>query len=174
MSLILLQNRLLCYNIIMKKLITTLLIIKKEDKILLAEKKRGFGSGLINGVGGKIEPNESIEEGMIRETQEEIGILPLQYEEVAEIVFDEFVKGEKTLVEMHVYLAKDYDGEPIETEEMKPIWIDIKDIPFEKMFKDDKFWLPEILKGNKLEAKFRFDENFNLLSYKIKTNKSSD
>lgn len=150
------------------------MIIKKEDKILLAEKKRGFGSGLINGVGGKIEPNESIEEGMIRETQEEIGILPLQYEEVAEIVFDEFVKGEKTLVEMHVYLAKDYDGEPIETEEMKPIWIDIKDIPFEKMFKDDKFWLPEILKGNKLEAKFRFDENFNLLSYKIKTNKSSD
>jgi 8-oxo-dGTP pyrophosphatase MutT (NUDIX family) len=41
----------------------TLLFLHKPDeqKILLAMKKRGFGEGKWNGVGGKREPGESIE-----------------------------------------------------------------------------------------------------------------
>lgn len=34
---------------------TTLCLLKKENSILLAMKKRGFGAGKYNGVGGKIE-----------------------------------------------------------------------------------------------------------------------
>jgi len=48
----------------------TLLFLIKEDQILLAMKKRGFGMGRFNGVGGKIEPGETIEQAMIRECQE--------------------------------------------------------------------------------------------------------
>ena len=38
----------------MNKIETTLCLLKKDDSILLALKKRGFGEGNYNGVGGKI------------------------------------------------------------------------------------------------------------------------
>ena len=44
----------------------SLLFLRREDEILLAMKKRGFGKGRWNGVGGKVEVGESIEQAMIR------------------------------------------------------------------------------------------------------------
>jgi NADH pyrophosphatase NudC (nudix superfamily) len=62
----------------------TLLFLQKDDQILLAMKKRGFGSDRYNGVGGKLEPGETIEQALIRECQEEIEVTPLSYRKVAE------------------------------------------------------------------------------------------
>ena len=45
-------------------------------------KKRGFGSGKYNGIGGKIEKGEIPDEAMIRETKEEIKVTPIKYEKV--------------------------------------------------------------------------------------------
>lgn len=42
--------------------------------MLLAMKKRGFGVGKFNGVGGKVEVGESEQEAAIREAEEEIGV----------------------------------------------------------------------------------------------------
>jgi len=64
----------------MKKMETTLCLFKRENQILLAMKKRGFGQGKYNGIGGKIEENETPEIAMIRETQEEIHAIPTKYE----------------------------------------------------------------------------------------------
>ena len=88
----------------MKELYTTLLHVIKDGKILLAEKKRGFGQGLLNGVGGKVEPDETIEEAMIREAKEEIGIIPINYKKRGLLVFEEFFKGEQTKETIHIYL----------------------------------------------------------------------
>ena len=151
----------------MKTQLTTLLLIIQDNNILLAEKKRGFGAGKYNGIGGKVEPNETIEEAMIRETQEEIGVTPINYKKQATITFDEWVNGEEKQVIMSVFVAKDYIGKIIETEEMKPMWFETNNIPYEKMFEDDKTWLPEILKGNTLNASFSFDKDFKMLSSKI-------
>lgn len=151
----------------MKTQLTTLLLIIQDNNILLAEKKRGFGAGKYNGIGGKVEPNETIEEAMIRETQEEIGVTPINYKKQATITFDEWVNGEEKQVIMSVFVAKDYIGKIIETEEMKPMWFETNNIPYEKMFEDDKTWLPEILKGNSLNASFVFDKDFKMLSSKI-------
>ena len=43
-------------------------------EVLLAMKKVRFGAGRWNGVGGKLEPGESIHEALVRETHEEIGV----------------------------------------------------------------------------------------------------
>lgn len=53
---------------------TTLCLIKKDGKLLLAEKKRGYGQGKINSAGGKLEQNETPEQAVIREIKEELGI----------------------------------------------------------------------------------------------------
>ena len=155
----------------MKTINTTLLLVIKDGKILLAQKKRGFGEGKFNGVGGKAEEGETIEQTMLRETKEEIGIVPTIYKKQDEIVFDEYMKGERSLVVMSIFVAKDFEGEPIESDEMRPEWFDLDKVPFDKMFPDDKFWFPHILDEKFVRGKFVFDENFKLISYSVDTSK---
>lgn len=149
------------------RLETTLCLLKRDNEILLAMKKRGFGEGKYNGVGGKIEKNETPEEAMIRETQEEINVTPLEYEKVGLIEFDEYYKGNKQNLIFHLYIIYDWEGTPCESEEMKPKWFSIDNIPYDKMFPDDKYWLPLILEGKKIRAYFKFDKDWNLLSKNI-------
>lgn len=151
----------------MNRLETTLCLLKRDNEILLAMKKRGFGEGKYNGVGGKIETNETPEEAMIRETQEEINVTPLKYEKVGLIEFDEYYKGKKQNLVFHLYIVYDWEGIPCESDEMNPKWFHIDSIPYDKMFPDDKYWLPLILEGRKIRAYFEFDENWNLLSKNI-------
>ena len=48
----------------------TLMFVVQGDSILLIEKKRGLGAGKINGPGGKIDPGETPEEAVMRETRD--------------------------------------------------------------------------------------------------------
>ncbi|MDO8590857.1 MAG: NUDIX domain-containing protein, partial [bacterium] len=54
--------------------LTTLCFLVRDDEVLLAMKKRGFGVGKFNGVGGKVTAGESVLEAMIREAKEEIRV----------------------------------------------------------------------------------------------------
>ena len=148
---------------------TTLCFLIKNDKILLATKKRGFGKDKYNGVGGKIEPGETKEQAMVRECMEEINILPTKYQNFGIITFDEYYKGNREQNILHIYIATEWTGVITESEEMKPEWFDIDKIPYDKMFPDDIYWLPLVIKGKIIEAFFKFDEEFNILSQDIKT-----
>ncbi len=54
--------------------LSTLCFLLKDNQILLAMKKRGFGEGKWNGVGGKVNEGESVERAALREMEEEIGV----------------------------------------------------------------------------------------------------
>ena len=152
----------------MKKMETTLCLLRRNEEILLAMKKRGFGEGKYNGVGGEIEGTETPEAAMLRETKEEIGVTPIQYEKVGVVSFDEFYKDEKVNLIFHLYMVTEWEGTPAESEEMQPKWFSIDSIPYNQMLPDDKYWLPLILEGKKIDAYFDFDEEWNLLSKDIK------
>ena len=154
----------------MSKIETTLLLLRRDNKILLALKKRGFGEGKYNGVGGKLELGETPEQAMIREAQEEIFIKPKKYEKIGIIEFIEFYKGSKENVLFHLFVATEWEGEPQESDEMKPEWFDETAIPYEKMFTDDQYWLPYVLNGKKINGFFEFDKEWNLISHKIEEN----
>lgn len=134
---------------------TTILFLIKDDKILLAMKKRGFGVGRWNGVGGKIEPGESIEQAAIRECQEEIGVTPHSLKKVAHLTFT-FPDGSDSLMS-HVFTTRQWEGEPTETKEMAPQWFNLGEIPYDTMWQDDPLWLPHVLDGKKVVATFMFD-----------------
>ncbi len=152
----------------MKKEITaTLLFLLKDDQVLLAMKKRGFGVGRYNGVGGKPEPDESIEQTLVRETQEEIGVTPTEFDKVAVLTFDELFKGEPAIMRIHVYTATKWEGTPIETEEMKPKWFSKDQLPYDTMWPSDLIWLPRIVKGEKLNANIELDENDKMVSHNV-------
>ena len=151
----------------MKRIETTLLLLRKNNLILLAKKKRGFGEGKYNGVGGKLEKDETPEQAMIRECQEEINVTPIEYEKVGEMEFLEYMKNDRVSLVFHLYTSTKWINEPTESEEMIPKWFSIEKIPYDEMFPDDKYWLPLVLKGEKFNGYFEFDENWNLVSYKI-------
>lgn len=145
----------------------TLLFLKRNDEILLAMKKRGFGAGRYNGVGGKIELGETIEQVLLRETREEIGVVPMHYWPVAE---HDFVKNHDTdpfHMYVHVYFCDEWQGEPVETDEMAPEWFKAIDIPYDTMWSDDELWLPQVLAGNKVVGTFTFDKNDDVLSHSV-------
>lgn len=131
-------------------------------------KKRGHGVGRWNGVGGKVEANESLERAVIRECQEEIGVTPLELEKVAEIDFDELYQNTRKLLNVHIYIAKKWQGSPVETEEMAPRWFGFDEIPYKEMWNDDPYWLPQILAGKKLRASFTMDENDKVVEKSVK------
>ena len=145
----------------------SLLFLRKGDEVLLALKKRGFGEGRWNGVGGKVEPGETVEAAMIRETEEEIHVTPTQYEKVGDIRFDEYFKGIPTLMHVHIFIATAWTGEPKESEEMQPRWFDLGDVPFSNMWADDPFWLPQVLAGKKISADFKLDANDAIVSHTV-------
>ena len=151
----------------MKEITATLLFLIKDDQILLAMKKRGFGAGRFNGVGGKPEAGETIEQTLVRESIEEIGVKPTKFEQVAMIDFDEYFKGEPVFMHMHVFFATKWAGKPTESEEMAPEWFNQNQIPFEQMWPDDPYWLPQVLDGKRLKAEFKLDETDKIVSHKI-------
>jgi len=133
--------------------IETLLYIIQNERVLLILKKRGLGSGLFNGVGGKVERGETIEEAVIRECIEEVGVKPLNLKWMGLL---EFYNNNELYGYVHVYTANSYEGELRETDEAKPIWFRFDEIPYDKMWGDDIFWLPHVLNGKKIYGRFWF------------------
>jgi mutator protein MutT len=151
----------------MRDTVCTLLLLRRGDEILLAMKKRGFGSDRYNGVGGKIEKGETIEQALVRECREEIGVIPMNYWKVAEHNFLQDQGKEPWHMYVHVFLCDEWEREPVETEEMAPEWFKIQDIPYSNMWEDDEFWLPQVLAGNKVYGEFTFDEDDKLLTHNV-------
>lgn len=137
--------------------IVTLLFLIRDRQILLAMKKRGTGQGKWNGVGGKVAEGEDIGSATIRECEEEIGVKPKNLAKVAELEF--FIPSQNFKNLAHVYIARAWEGEIIETEEMAPKWFDFEAIPYDQMWSDDRLWLPRVLQGERLKASFVFDKD---------------
>lgn len=131
----------------------TLLFIIRDGEILLMEKKRGLGAGKINGPGGKIDPGETPLECAIRETKEELCITALRPVKMGEL---HFAMSDVPDILCHVFLARDFKGRPVETEEAKPLWCRLDDIPYDRMWRDDVFWLPLLLDGRTFHGRFVF------------------
>lgn len=152
----------------MKIVDLTLVYLIKDTKVLLALKKRGFGTGKYNGAGGKVEKNETIEEAMVRETYEEIGVKPEKYKKVGCLKFNEFHENERKIMNLHIYTCTSWSGEITESEEMKPEWFDINNLPLRNMWEADSIWLSIVLAGKKIVGKFRLNEDGSVNNYFIK------
>lgn len=148
----------------MKK-VQTLGLIKEGDKLLLGMKKRGFGQGRWNGFGGKLQNEETIEQAMIREFKEEVNIDVKEHRKLGVIEF-EFL-GKEEIIEVHIFKILDYSGSPKESEEMKPEWFNLKSIPYNEMWPDDKYWLPLFLEGKNFKGKILFKDPNTILDNTI-------
>jgi 8-oxo-dGTP diphosphatase len=139
------------------------LVMDEEDQLLLIHKKTGLGAGKINAPGGRIEAGEASVDAAVRETVEETGVTPLEPVQSAELSFM-FTDGYS--IHGTIFVSNHFQGSHYETREATPFWCPLQEIPYEKMWEDDRLWLPKVLSGIYVCGYFIF-EGDTMLSHRI-------
>lgn len=123
-------------------------------RLLLGRKKRGFGHGKLNGFGGKVRPGETPVRTIVRE---EAGVIvsPDTLRSAGSVTFT-FPFKPAFDHHVHVFVASAWEGEVRESAEMAPAWFPIDEIPYDRMWDDDHYWLPLVLAGKRIRAEFSF------------------
>jgi len=129
----------------------------KNHKFLMIRHQRGINKGCINFPGGKKEPEETMQECVIRETFEETGIKIMNPVEVGYIEFP------NVNFYVHIFWSKEFSGEICEREgEVSAFWQSSDDIPYQEMREADKDFLPDILAGKKVKRRYIYDDDFHI------------
>ncbi|KAK4314794.1 hypothetical protein Pmani_013940 [Petrolisthes manimaculis] len=145
----------------------TLVLIRDKTRVLLGYKKRGFGQGRWNGFGGKVEAGETAQEAAARELGEECRLMtaPDNLAKVGELEFT--FEESDTLMDVKIFTTNTYTGIPTETDEMRPEWFPLENIPYSHMWPDDELWYPIFLRGNKFKGAFHFKGHDIILSQSL-------
>jgi 8-oxo-dGTP pyrophosphatase MutT (NUDIX family) len=128
--------------------------------VLLGFKQAGFGVGKYTGFGGKVETDETVERAALRELEEETGVkaLPEELRPMGSLTFLFPAKPAWSQI-VYVFLADRWAGDPVESGEMRPVWCGVDELPFEQMWQDAPHWLPHVLAGERIVARFMFGED---------------
>ncbi|MGG5173015.1 8-oxo-dGTP diphosphatase [Pseudarthrobacter sp. J1738] len=128
--------------------------------VLLGLKKTGFGAGKIVGIGGHVEPGESVAQAAAREVFEECSVIVREehLQPVGSILFTFPTKPEWDM-DTTLFTARHWEGTPTETHEISPQWFDINELPFSQMWEDARHWLPAALDGEVKRLEVRLKED---------------
>lgn len=86
------------------------------------------------------------------------------------VLYAEF-EDKPNLIEVHVFQTYEFSGELTESEEMRPKWFDLEEIPFDKMWPDNRNWLPNMLKGQFFTASLLYRSEDVVIKQDIKFEK---
>uniref|UniRef100_A0A674GV80 Nudix hydrolase 1 n=1 Tax=Taeniopygia guttata TaxID=59729 RepID=A0A674GV80_TAEGU len=101
-----------------------------------------------------------------RELLEESGLTVDTLQKMGQITF-EFV-GNSELMDVHIFRADHFHGEPTESEEMRPQWFQLDEVPFHHMWPDDSYWFPLLLQRKLFRGYFKFQGQDTILEHSLK------
>lgn len=130
---------------------------RPSRQVLLGLKRVGFGAGKLTGIGGKVEPGESVAAAAARELAEEVGLVagPADLCPAARLAFHFPHRPDWSTV-MHVFVLWSWQGTPAAGREIEPAWFDVEAIPYGRMWADTAHWLPGVLAGDRVLGRFVF------------------
>ncbi len=123
--------------------------LQKDERYLLALLEYSPNNRKWNGIGGFCNEGEPLREAVNRELQEEISVnvdtKKLQY--VGKII-------ENNNLTLHVFISNDWEGPlTIKDTSIKQLqWFTPNQIPYDSMWPDNTYWLPDILSGKTIIA----------------------
>ncbi len=129
--------------------------VRRASRVLLIHKKRGLGAGLVNGPGGRLEPGETPAMAAARELTEEVGLTVTGALHRRGEHRYQFLDGFR--LHLHAFVTEEAAGEPVETDEARPFWAPVADLPLGRMWEDTRLWLPAILAGEHAVGRYVFD-----------------
>jgi 8-oxo-dGTP diphosphatase len=150
-------------------------ILTPADEVILGLRKRvssDFGKNQIAGIGGKVGDvkgfeMETEEEALVREFEEEVGVTPTRFHQVGEVIFI-FPNKPKWNLSTAAYIVEKWEGNPIETEVIKPQRFAKTSLPVNQMWDDNKYWVPLVLSGETVQAVFVYgDDNKTVVDMQI-------
>lgn len=121
---------------------------RPQQRLLLGFKKTGFGAGKYVGLGGQLKPGETLVTAATRELWEESRLRAkphnFWYTTRLEFVFPASPDWNSLV---HVFRLEFWEGEPEESDEIRPQWFDLDALPLDRMWADVPYWLPQVLQG---------------------------
>jgi 8-oxo-dGTP diphosphatase len=132
------------------------IVDKEREQVLFIHKKTGLGQGKVSAPGGRLEAGESFLEAAVRECQEEVSVTPLAPVKRMELYF-QFTSGYALYGE--AFFAERWEGEPLPSAEADPFWCSLNEIPWDKMWEDDRYWLLQAMAGKKMQGFYVFNDD---------------
>ncbi|MCU1407504.1 MAG: hypothetical protein JWQ43_3807, partial [Glaciihabitans sp.] len=106
-----------------------------REEVLLGRKKTGLGLGRLVGPGGKLEPGESPAQAIVREVFEEVGLVVKEDElELRGQLNYPFPHSPRWSQKSWVFVSRVFRGEAVASDELEPLWVDVADIPLDRMW----------------------------------------
>ena len=97
----------------------------KDNKVVATKYKKGSKKeGYYDIPGGKIEENETPEETSIREFIEETGMNITKQHYIGKNI----IEFPDRIFDFNIFIVDEYNGEPLEFDENKSMWIDLNDL----------------------------------------------
>lgn len=110
----------------MKKYTVGFIFNPALDKVLLIQKERpDWQKGKLNGIGGKIEPNEKSVECMAREVKEESGLITHE----RDWVYLGDMRHAEWLVDVYSLIYRGNLSDAVTTSDEKVSWFEVRDLP---------------------------------------------
>ena len=127
--------------------LSTLCYIEKDGKWLMlhrTKKNVDPNKGKWIGVGGKIKPDESPDECLVREVKEETGLALTRFVHRGIVTF---VSDEWETEYMFLYTADGFSGELRDCDEGELAWIPIETVPSLNLWEGDRAFLKKLVDG---------------------------
>jgi 8-oxo-dGTP diphosphatase len=134
--------------------------IRDRGRVLLQHKAPGrFGAGRWNAPGGKMADGESPEQAVVRELREETGLTVGELRDHGTVVFYQAgIDGPDIIVQ--VFVADRFEGVLQPSDEGPLAWFPEDALPYDEMWEDDRFWLPQVLAGHRVQGSFWFTVDY--------------
>ncbi len=155
------------------KLIPTVVayLLTNNGYVILGERKTEHGNGFLSGIGGKVGDKEDFtdetpDEALVRELKEELDITPTEFKSYGLVRFLNPYKPHRDMQTIP-YLVTSWIGDPTETAAITPVKFQLSAVPYERMWKDNKIWVPKILAGNVINCITMHGEDGDVVDYRF-------
>lgn len=126
-------------------------------EVLLGDKLVGLGRGRVTGIGGEVDAEERAADAAVRHLGSQIGVAveasALLDAGTVEYRFPTRPSWSRCA---SVFVCRTWSGDPAPSNAIEPRWYPLADIPYGRMWGDAPRWLPGVLRGGHVDARFTF------------------